>query len=139
MSQKKGEKSGVGKIATIILQRKLRCDGDHTSDGWCRYGSVAAAGRTPRAAFVAYGPLALGTAGHRGESHAQSQLSNANGAYNNSSKPLDDCIPGVNRRRLLVALPMEGEPFRLATQRHHLVHLSRHRLLCRYRSSRWIR
>ena len=35
-------------------------------------------------------------------------------AYNNSFKPVADCIPGPNLRRLLVGLHVEGEPFRLA-------------------------
>ena len=36
-------------------------------------------------------------------------------AYNNSFKPVANCIPGPNLRRLLVGLHVEGEPFWLAT------------------------
>jgi len=41
-------------------------------------------------------------------------------AYDNSFKPVANCIPGPNLRRLRVGLHVEREPFR-----HHLVHLGR--------------
>jgi hypothetical protein len=48
-------------------------------------------------------------------------------AYIQSCKSSVDCIPGPNMRRLLVGLHMEGEPFRLAASRHHLVHRSHYK------------
>jgi hypothetical protein len=50
-----------------------------------------------------------------------------------------NCIPRPNLRRLLVDLHVEGEPFRLAVPRHHLVHRRHHRLLCCHCPSRRIR
>ena len=42
------------------------------------------------------------------------RFASATRAYNNSFKPVANCIPGPNLRRLLVGLDVEGEPFRLA-------------------------
>jgi stage V sporulation protein G len=50
-----------------------------------------------------------------------------------------NCIPEPNLRRLLVGLHLEGEPFGLAAEQHHLVQRRYHRLLCRHRPSRRIR
>jgi hypothetical protein len=50
-----------------------------------------------------------------------------------------DCIPGRNLRRLCAGLNVEGEPFRLATERHHLVHYRYRRLLRHHRPSCRIR
>src|SRR5438445_736986 len=74
-----------------------------------------------------------------GESHAQSQLSSGTRAYNNSFKPVANCIPGPNLRRLLVGVHVEGKSLWLAAEGHHLVRCGHHRLLCCHCPSRRIR
>jgi hypothetical protein len=50
-----------------------------------------------------------------------------------------NCPPVHNLRCLLVSLHVEGEPFRLAIERCHLVQLSHHRFLCGCWPSRRVR
>ncbi len=59
------------------------------------------------------------------ESHAQSQLSSGTRAYNNSFKPVANCV--------------EGKSLWLAAEGHHLVRCGHHRLLCCHCPSRRIR
>src|SRR5262249_4043761 len=51
-------------------------------------------------------------------------------------KPVADCIPGPRLRRLRVGLDVEGKPFWLAAERHHLVHCRHRRFLCCHCPSR---
>ena len=74
-----------------------------------------------------------------GESHAQSQLSSGTRAYNNSFKPVANCIPGPNLRCLLVGVHVEGKSLWLAAEGHHLVCRRDRRLLCSYCPSRRLR
>jgi hypothetical protein len=49
---------------------------------------------------------------------------------------VDNRIPGLKLHHLPIGLYLEGEPFRLASQGHHLVEFNHHWLLGDYRPSR---
>jgi hypothetical protein len=49
---------------------------------------------------------------------------------------VDNRIPGVNLCHVPIGLYLEGEPVRLANQRHHLVEFNHYWLLCNYQPSR---
>jgi Domain of unknown function (DUF5658) len=63
----------------------------------------------------------------------------ANPPNTHSYKPVADCSPGPNLRRLLVGLDVERESVWLAAEGRYLVHGRYRRLLCHHRPFRGIR